>query len=322
MKREFIIGIDLGGTNCRLALVDEGGQVLDGRRFSSRGYERGRDLIERLVSECRNLIEGADNQGARVSAVGAGVPGLVDAQGQVVTAPNLGFLNGIPFAQDLAERLKLPVAAMNDANAIAWGEKIWGAGKDLHSSLTVTLGTGVGGGLILADRLWIGVDGSAGEFGHINVEPEGPPCGCGSRGCLEQYSSATGILRSVRAALGAGQASCLAKLEPEALTSAEVGRAARNEDALAVEVLQDAGRRLGQALAGVANLLNLDGVVICGGVAESLDLLLPSLQEELFRRAFERPARRLQIVSGTLGDNAGILGAALFGSKPDVVWAA
>ncbi|MDO3379599.1 ROK family protein [Geoalkalibacter halelectricus] len=322
MSRVYDIGIDLGGTNCRLALVDDQGRVSEGARFSSRGFSRGGELITRIAAECRTLMDQVAGDGDRIGAVGAGVPGLVDAQGQVVAAPNLGVLDGVAFAEELQRLLEVPVAVLNDANAIAWGEKIWGAGRDLRSFLTVTLGTGVGGGLVLAERLWVGVDGCAGEFGHVNVEPEGRSCGCGSRGCLEQYSSATGILRSVRTALEQGRPSLLATLSSEALSAAEVGRAARQDDALAREVLQDAGRRLGQALAGVANLLNLDGVVVCGGVAESLDLLMPALREELYRRAFERPARRMKILAGALGDNAGILGAARFGRDPDVVWTA
>ncbi|WP_305043014.1 ROK family protein [Geoalkalibacter sp.] len=320
MDRELLIGIDLGGTNCRLALVDGQGQIGAGARLSSREFQDAEALLARLVLECRALVEQVRLRGAKVKAVGAGVPGLVDGAGRVIVAPNLGILDGLAFAAELERRLGLPVAALNDANASAWGERIWGAGQDLDASLTLTLGTGVGGGIILDGRLWAGPDGCAGEVGHLNVEPEGRPCGCGSRGCLEQYSSATGILLSVREALGQGRASVLAQLEGAALTAAAVGEAARQGDGLALEVLGEAGRRLGQVLAAVVNLLDLDGAVICGGVASSLDLLLPALRRELFARAFARPAQRLRIVAGALGDNAGILGAAHFACHPLAAW--
>lgn len=322
MDRELLIGIDLGGTNCRLALVDGRGEIGEGSRLSSREFVDAEDLVERLALECRALMEHARRQGGRVRAVGAGVPGLVDGTGTVLTAPNLGILDGLPLGAALEKRLGLPVAVLNDANAIAWGEKIWGAAIDLDSFLALTLGTGVGGGLILGGRLWVGADGCAGEVGHLNVEAHGRTCGCGSRGCLEQYSSASGILRSVRDALAQGRDSTLSQINDQDLSAAAVGAAARGGDALALEVLREAGRRLGQVLAGVANLLNLDGAVICGGVASSLDLFLPALNQELFARAFDRPARRMRIFAGALGDRAGILGAAHFACHPQAAWSA
>lgn len=320
MIKKACIGIDIGGTNTRLALATEGGMVGESVRFSSRGFASVNDFLDKISLECQGLRQEARHSGLQVLSVGVGVPGPVDPAGLILAAPNLSLLNGVAFSTQLSQRLDVPVAVMNDANAIAWGEKTYGAGRDFSSLLTVTLGTGVGGGLILKDRLWIGSDGCAGEFGHVNVEPDGHPCGCGSRGCLEQYASATGIVRMVRSRLKEGRNSTLADSSWDDLTAEAIGQAARLGDALALEILAGAGRKLGLALAGIANLLNLDAIVLCGGVAASLDLIMPSLQTELYARAFERPAQRLQLVAGTLGDFAGILGAAHFSVNPRVVW--
>lgn len=305
---EIVVGIDLGGTNCRGALVSSSGELGEFHRMSTRIEEGLEPFFSRLLFFCREFLAEAQARGDRVCAVGLGVPGVIAADGSVTVSPNLSALDGVPLALRLRESLGVPVTLVNDANAISWGEALFGAGRPFASFLTLTLGTGVGGGLILGNRLWEGADGAAGEAGHIMVEPDGPPCGCGSRGCLEQYASASGIARTVRGRL-AGGATSLLRAE-EAITSHDVSVAARAGDAVALDAFKEAGTRLGQALAGIANLLNLEGVVITGGAAESLDLMLPHLRRELECRAFEVPARRLAIVKGELGDDAGILGAA------------
>jgi len=310
MNEPLSIGIDLGGTNCRGALVSPEGRVLSVRRMPTR-IEDGLDvLVDRLTSFVRGLVAAEAAAGAP-AVLGIGTPGVIAVDGSVVTSPNLAPLNGVPLAERLSQRLGLEVVVVNDANAIAWGEAVFGAGRCFDSFLAVTLGTGVGGGLVLQRRLWTGADGSAGEVGHIMVEPEGRPCGCGSRGCLEQYASATGMVATVRELLAAGRTSDLARLADEDLSSRAIAEAARRGDAVAGLAIATAGQRLGQAFAGIANLLNLDGVVVCGGVAESLELLRPSLEGELQRRAFAVPARRLQVCRGETGEDAGILGAAL-----------
>jgi len=233
-----------------------------------------------------------------------------------VCAPNLPYLDGSDPGARLGERLGLPVVVCNDADAAAWGEYRCGAGRGLRSFLTVTLGTGVGGALVLEGSLWRGADGMAGEVGHVNVEPQGRPCGCGSRGCLEQYASASGIVLHAREGLARGEKSSLAALAPEALTSAAIAAAARTGDRLAVACLDEAGRRLGQVLAGVAvNLLNLEGVVIGGAASASFDLLLPALRAELFCRAFRAQARSFKLLCAQLGDTAGVIGAGLLAGE-------
>ncbi|MDW7646231.1 MAG: ROK family protein [Desulfuromonadales bacterium] len=306
----LLLGVDLGGTNCRMALVEPDGKTLHTERTST-DASSGRDaFLQRLEGLCHEMIRRAGDMGRPVAAVGIGTPGVISAGGLVEISPNLPHLNGLAFAGHMQTALRLPVLVMNDANAIAVGEARLGAGRQFSSSLTVTLGTGVGGGLVLNGRLWEGADGAAGEIGHIMVEPEGRPCGCGSRGCLEQYSSARGLVRNVLEAIDLGVPSRLSSIEPSRLTSEQVAAAARQGDTAALAALAEGGRRLGQALAAVANLLNIDGVIITGGASDSLDLMRPSLDAELKIRGFAIPVRRLKIVQGKLKDRAGMIGAA------------
>jgi len=305
-----VIGIDLGGTNCRGALVASEGVLSSVFRMPTRMETGLEQFLDRLIAFCHDLRVVAENRGLKTEVLGMGVPGIITPDGIVRISPNLPSLNNVPLAALLQERLGLPVTLGNDANVIALGEALFGAGKKFRSFITLTLGTGVGGGLVLDRRLWEGADGAAGEVGHMTVEPEGRLCACGARGCLEQYASATGIVRTVRELLDAGKASSLRGLTEEELTSHKVAEAGRLGDRVALAALEEAGRRLGQILSGIANLLNLEGAVITGGASESLDLMLPELERELARRAFEIPALRMKVVNGELGDDAGILGAA------------
>lgn len=310
MMQKAVIGIDLGGTNCRGALVTSNGELASVFRMPTRMEEGLEPFLDRLLGSCHDLCVAAEEKGLKADALGMGVPGIIAPEGLVRISPNLPHLNNVPLAALLQERLGFSVTLGNDANVIALGEALFGAGRNFRSFITLTLGTGVGGGLVLDRRLWEGSDGAAGEAGHLTVEPEGRLCVCGARGCLEQYASANGIVRSVRERLDAGQRSSLRDLPEEELTSHRVAEAGRQGDQVALAALAEAGRRLGQVLGGIANLLNIDGAVITGGASESLDLMRPALERELLGRAFEFPARRMKIVNGELGDDAGILGAA------------
>ena len=311
MSAVCYLGIDLGGTNCRVGLVAETGEVLARRALPtdlSPGLEA---FVDTLGRELQQLAALARSRGLLLRAGGIGIPGVVADDGRIAFIPNLPQLKGIALAAQLEAFSNCPLLALNDANAIALGEARFGAARGFHSFLTVTLGTGVGGGLLLAGQLWCGPDGTAGEIGHFPVEANGRLCGCGARGCLERYASATGIVASVAAALQAGAATVL---KPEALSCDAVAVAARQGDAVAIGAFEIAGQRLGQVLAGIVNLLNLEALVFTGGVSASFDLLRPCLEAELQQRLFALPRARLQIRTGILGDSAGILGAAWYAS--------
>ncbi|WP_224981502.1 ROK family protein [Geomonas agri] len=292
MKRELCIGIDLGGSNLRFALVDRQGKVLARCAEPTRPAAGLQSLLTRLLAGVERLRQEGGGLGYSVVALAVGVPGLVCSDGVVRASVNIPALEGVSLARELSIATGIPVVALNDANACALGEKRYGAGRGYRSLIALTLGTGVGSGLILDGKLWTGVDGAAGEFGHIPVEPDGRPCGCGSRGCLEQYASASAIAR-------------------DGDDAAAVARRARQGDAAALAVFAEAGRYLGIAVAGVVNLLNLEAVILCGGVARSFDLLESSLRRELISRTFALSGGRVRIEPGLLGDDAGVLGAAV-----------
>lgn len=301
MSSPLAIGIDLGGTNCRGALVSNAGRVQAWRSMETGAVFGLNNLLDRLTGFCRDLMEAATGMGSNPVGVGCGVAGIVSPKGTVLSAPNLQFLNEFALQDYLTSRLELPALVVNDANAIAWGEAQFGGGLDFESFLTITLGTGVGGGLVLQRRLWQGACGGGGEIGHLAVEVEGRPCSCGSHGCLEQYASGQGIQRNYQELGGSKGA---------AIDSIEIARLARQGDNVAREAFNRAGRYLGQAVAGVANLLNLEGVLFAGGLSSCFDLLQPALQEELVRRAFAVNSRQLRLVTARLGEQAGTVGAA------------
>jgi len=296
------IGIDLGGTNCRGALVSSAGQVQAWRQMETGAAYGLNNLLDRLAEFCRELQAAAAALGSSPVGIGCGVAGIVGSQGVVLSAPNLQFLNEFALQDYLSCRLGLPALVVNDANAIAWGEAQFGGGLDFESFLTITLGTGVGGGLVLKRRLWQGSCGGGGEIGHLAVEAEGRPCGCGSHGCLEQYASGQGIQQNFSET---GDSKGMATID-----SIEIARLARLGDNAAREAFNRAGRYLGQAVAGVANLLNLEGVLFAGGLSSCFDLFQPALREELVQRAFAVNSRQLQLVTARLGEQAGIVGAA------------
>lgn len=293
MSRQLRIGVDLGGSNLRLALVDREGAVLTRSAQPTLAFEGLDSLLSRLLPALRRLKDEAHREGASVSAVGLGLPGVVGRDGVVHSSVNVPCLEGVDLAREVSREIGIPVAALNDANAGALGESRYGAGRNCSSLIMVTIGTGVGAGLVLEGRLWTGADGAAGEFGHMPVEPEGRPCGCGSRGCLEQYVSATALSR-------------------EGGDAAAVAGRARSGDAGALALFAEAGRYLGIAAAGAVNLLNLEALIVGGGVAGSFDLLAPSLRRELLARALPVPGARVRVERGELGEDAGVLGAAAF----------
>ncbi len=310
MKQPAVIGIDLGGTNCRGALVGEDGKLRFQRGMDT-AIDEGLDSFwARFLIFCRALVSQGEQQGYSVDGLGLGFPGLVAKDGSVRVSPNLGPLNDFALTDRLTRELQLPVKVVNDANAIALGEARWGAGQAFDSFVMVTLGTGVGGGMIFNRQIWDGADGAAGEVGHIAVEPAGRVCGCGSHGCLEQYASGSALVRTYRELLK-NTVENGDKASIQIRSAEEVAAAALSGDPAALGAFESAGCYLGQVLAGIANLLNLDAAVIGGGVSANFDLLMPSLRAEMDKRAFAVTGRRMKVVPAVLGDSAGILGAAL-----------
>jgi glucokinase len=305
----FILAADLGGTNLRMAVATPSGHI-EYRARSETPESRKRDdivdAIAAIADECLAAVRARDG---KVECFGVAVPAVLDAvRGVVHYSPNLPDLNGLNLKQILTDRTGLEVVIENDANAAAVGEQWLGASKGFDDSICVTLGTGVGGGVISRGRLLRGIDGTAGEIGHVCVEPLGVPCGCGSTGCLEQYSSGTAIERMTKELAGRFPDSVLSTLrEVEPLAVFEAGKAG---DPLALEVFSRVGYYLGIVFAGLINVLNPEVIVIGGGVSRGWDLFIENTRQQILERAFQQPAERVKLVRAALGDDAGILGAA------------
>lgn len=310
---KVFLATDLGGTNLRMAVVDSTGAVIFRNRRETPSTGSQSDIIAAIhsaIAECKREL-GSEYEFA---AFGAAVPAVVNSrEGMIFRSPNLPELNDLPFARRFSDDLGIPVVLENDANAAAVGERWKGASQGVRNSIHVTLGTGVGGGIIIDGALVRGVDGTAGEIGHIAVEPEGYPCGCGSRGCLEQYSSATAIVRIAKELmLEYPETSLRSNLE---LTPLDVFEAGRRGDDLSLEVFRIVGTYLGIALGGLVNVLNPEVIVFGGGASAGWDLFIEHLRSEISRRAFPHPAERVRLMRSELGDDAGILGAAFLASE-------
>jgi len=304
-----VIGVDLGGTNLRTAIVNSDGVILDKRKEATQAVDGWMKVVARLIDNIKRQLEIGAQMGSKVFAVGVGAPGviLVD-KGVVVKSPNFPDWNNLPLKAELEKALNIPVFIENDANAAALGEKWRGAGQNIRSMIHLTLGTGVGGGIILDNKIWHGADGMAGEIGHMTLIPDGRQCGCGNTGCLEMYASARGIVQSFREELEKQKLHTAEALKE--VTSEKVYQAAREGDAVARRVMKDMGRMLGIGIASLINIFNPERVVIGGGVKDAWPLFIGATHEEIMKRAFQVPAERTEIVPSSLGDDAGMVGAA------------
>jgi glucokinase len=309
-KPEFVFSADLGGTHLRVGTVDRTGKICCRQIQPTPQAEKPNEIVRALIDAVHECARKTEAQGGVLSAVSVVVPGTVNvADGVVVKAPNVPCLDGFRLAAALESELEWPVILENDANAAAIGEMWRGAGQGYRTLICVTLGTGVGGGIILDGKLWRGADGSAGEIGHIGVDPfAGVACTCGSRGCLEVYASATAIVRMTREARPRYPNSILHNTED--LTSAKIYQAGREGDELAIEVFRRMGVYLGIGLASLINVLNPEIVVIGGGLSNGWELFEKHMHQQVIERAFPIPARRVKIVRAQCGDDAGLLGAA------------
>lgn len=307
---DLVFAADLGGTHLRWGTVDRNGKISCRLIKPTPQAEKPAEIVRALTDAARECERQAAAQGATISAVSVVVPGTVDvAEGLVVKAPNVPCLDGFRLGAALEKELGWPAILENDANAAAIGEMWRGAGKGYCTLIGLTLGTGVGGGIILDGKLWRGANGSAAEIGHMAVDPfAGVACNCGSRGCLEVYASATAVVRMTREASPRYPNSMLHSSED--LTSEKVYQAGMEGDELALEVFRRMGTYLGIGIASLVNILNPEIVVIGGGLSNGWELFEKDMHQQVIERAFPIPARLVKIVRGECGDDAGLLGAA------------
>ncbi len=318
----FAIGVDLGGTNLRIAAVDDNGKLLEKLTLGTE-VSRGRDFVIHDMCAAIEQVRTKYKEAGTLSGIGIGVPGFIDmATGRVMRSPNLADWTNFPVREVIEQQLGTHVILENDANVAAMGEKWLGAGRDVEHMCMYTLGTGVGGGILLNGRLWHGMTGMAAELGHFNIFIEGHPCGCGSRGCLEQYASATAVVRTTREAIERGEGSDELKrlmADPPQFTSRSIYNLAVQGDVAAKRIFEAVGRALGIGIGGMVNALNLPMYVIGGGVASAWDAFAPAMFKEMkFRSsiyALTSPeqkdfAQSTIITRALLGSDAGLYGAA------------
>lgn len=307
--QSFVFAVDLGGTHLRIGLVDDAGKIHNQVKLHTPKDDSPEALLNALAGVAGDW-RGADR--GPIVAAAVMVPGAVNAdQSIVLQAPNLPSLLNFPFRQALQDRLGWPVVLENDANAAAIGEMWRGAARGCRDVVSVTLGTGVGGGVVLDGKLWRGAHGSAGEIGHTTVDPFGGlKCKCGNTGCLELFASATAIARMARESLDQFPQSALRGVN---LTAEKVYEAGRDGDELALAVFKRAGTYLGVGLANIMSLIDPEIIVISGGVVNGWDLFQAEMYREVSERAFRATAQQVRIARAECGDNAGLLGAARLG---------
>ncbi|MFD1397418.1 ROK family glucokinase [Kroppenstedtia eburnea] len=308
---EYFIGIDLGGTSIKLGITDATGHLLHKDEMPTRPAEGAKAGMERMAAGARQLAESAGIAWGDVKGLGLGAPGFLDlAEGKILRLTNIPWEN-VPIRDGLQDLLGIPVVIDNDANVAALGEAWSGAGAGLTDMVLITLGTGVGGGVIAGGRLIHGAGGMAGEVGHIPVEPGGVPCGCGQQGCLETISSATGLVRLATAAVGAGRATPLkSDVEAGTITTRDIVNAAREGDPVALEVIDTAVDALARVMAILTLVNNPAAFVIGGGVSGAGETLFTPLRRAFGRHALPDVARGVQIIPAQLGNDAGMIGAA------------
>lgn len=295
---EYSIGVDLGGTNLKAAAVSADGSMLE-RLNAATDLDHGPERIVDDIASCIEQLR-AQRPSERLAGVGIGVPGFIRmAEGYIVGSHNLPPLNNYPIRDAIEQRLGTPVILENDANAAAMGEKWIGAGRDVDDLVLLTLGTGIGGGIISHGRVLHGFIGMAGELGHLTVVPNGNPCGCGNRGCVEKHASATAIESMAKlVALG------------DNLSAREVYDLAVKGEDRALRIFESMGEALGVALATLINVFNFPLYLMSGGVLAAWDYFYPALEREVKWRSFTYRNTATRIEKAILGNEAGLYGAA------------
>jgi glucokinase len=308
MTREIVLAADLGGTNLRIAVVNCEGDILYRTRRETPRSESPHEVTQAISASAKECLEFCPDFDVKMISVA--IPGTVNVkEGVVITCPNLSVLNNFAMAAGVEKEVGIRAVLENDANAAAVGESWRGASAEFDNSICLTLGTGIGGGIMIDGKVLRGVDGAAGEIGHICVEASGVKCGCGSRGCIEQYASASAIVRAANELKPAYPGSILH--DNANLQALEIFSAGQAGDDLALEVFRRMGFYLGVALSDLINILNPGIIVIGGGAGAGWELFAPHMHETIRQRAFGgAAAQRAPVVRGILGDDAGLLGAA------------
>jgi glucokinase len=315
--KNLFIGIDLGGTNIKAALVDtDSGDISAVRSAHTRSREGHDAVIAQMAVLAEEIVITSKRSKSEVGGVGVGIPGALDLEsGMTIFLPNLpGNWRNVPVRDQLSRLTGLPVAILNDARSMTLGEWKFGAGRGVDTAC-YTLGTGIGGGLVINGKLHLGINGSAGELGHVSVDLNGPKCGCGSYGCIEAYASGPAIAALGMKAVVQGRNTIIAEMcedDLNRITPELICEAARRGDEAAREIYEFAGKVIGAGIANVITAVTPRRIVIGGGVAAAGELILDPIRRSMRARVFLVDSLQVEVVLAQLGNNAGLVGAALW----------
>jgi glucokinase len=316
-----IVTIDLGGSKIALGIISDKYRVLAREHHPTLAEEGVDSVINRIISSVRQIITSGNIALSQLGGISLAAAGAIDSQRGIMTlSPNLTGWHDVPLREIIRERLGIKVWLINDADAAALGEHQFGAGTGVDNLIYLTIGTGVGGAIIIDGQLYTGACGSAGEIGHMTIDVNGPRCECGNVGCLETLASGKAIAREVKKRLSAGGRSSLTEAvagKVENITTEAVARAAQQSDDLATSVIKDVATYLGVGMVNLVNIFNPEMIVVGGGVAGMGDLLLEPARQLVKERAFPVSAAAVRIVTTELGNDAGLLGAAHFAFKQE-----
>ena len=316
MSKPFVVGIDIGGTNTVFGIVDARGTVIATGSIKTRKHSNINDYIEELHGELSKLIVASDAED-KIAGIGIGAPNANYFTGEIADGVNLPWPTPIPLADLVSSKFGIPVAITNDANAAAIGEMTYGVARGMKDFIMITLGTGVGSGIVVNGQMVYGHDGFAGELGHVIMKRNnGRMCGCGRTGCLETYASATGVARTAREFLesGAGEPSILRALDIDSITSKDVYDAAIAGDKMAKDIFEFTGNILGEALADFISFSSPEAIVLFGGLAKSGDLLMKPLKESMEKNTMPVFKGKVKLLLSELKESdAAVLGASALG---------
>lgn len=309
---DYYLGIDFGGTQTKIGIIDARGKLQIRASFPTDIARSGPEIVSAISRSAEKLIENSEISKSAIRGIGIGSPGQLDPEkGTLISVANVPQLNRIDFAPRIGDYLQRPAFLDNDVNAMALGEFLYGAGQGYRNIVALTLGTGVGGAIILNGELYHGATFTAGEIGHFSIDPDGLYCPCGNYGCLERYVGREGIVNRFQMYRSKGLATKMEHyLDNGQITPRAIAQAAGDNDELAREVMAETGKILGIALASLANILNPEIFIIGGGIANAGNLLLEPARRELTKRALTVPGRKVKVLPATLKNDAGIVGAA------------
>ena len=318
-----VLAIDLGGTKLIAAVISDKGEVMAKEHYLTQADEGPQPVINRMLSAIDHLLGLKDIGLSQLHSISVAAAGAIDLKkGLVTSSPNLPGWHDIPLRNIIKDKYQVNTFLINDASAAALGEHRFGAGRGIKNLIYLTVSTGIGGGIIIDDKLYSGPSGAAGEVGHMTIDVNGPRCNCGNIGCWETLASGTAVAQEAIRRIGRGERSSLTEIvegKIENITAETVEITARNGDSLASEIITKAATYLGIGLVNLVNIFNPEMIIIGGGMSKMGDLLLAPARQVVQERAFQLPAQMVRIVPAQLGDDVGVLGAATFAYQLAVI---